>query len=64
MANEIIRTAAEIYEAAMRAQKASFAAEDEDEDDEAASAIYSFWQWMTGNRADDPTAEMTEGLDE
>jgi hypothetical protein len=59
----IIRTEVEIYDAAMRAQKAAFAAEDSGDMDDAAEAIYSFWQWMTGNRSDDPTAEMAEGLE-
>jgi hypothetical protein len=60
--SDIIRTADEIEQAAMRAQAAAFAAEDDGGHDDSAEAIYSFWQWMTGNRADDPTAEMAEGL--
>jgi hypothetical protein len=62
MAAQRVRTDDEIDAAAMRAQKASFAAEDEGDTDDAAEAIYSFWQWMTGNRTDDPTAEMGELL--
>ncbi len=58
MAAPIIRPVEEIEEAAMRAQAASFRAEDAGELDESAEAIYSFWQWMTGNRADDPTMDM------
>jgi len=56
----IIRSEAEIEAAAMRAQKAAFDAEDVNETDDSAEAIYSFWQWMTGNRADDPTVDMSE----
>ena len=56
----IIRSEAEIEAAAMRAQKAAFDAEDVNETDDSAEAIYSFWQWMTGNRADDPTLDMGE----
>jgi hypothetical protein len=58
--SSIIRSEQEIEAAAMRAQKASFTAEDSDEDAEAAEAIYSFWQWMTGNSLTDPTLEMVE----
>ena len=50
----------EIEAAAMRAQKSAFAAEDKGERDESASAIYDFWQWMTGNSSIDPTEEMGE----
>jgi hypothetical protein len=60
--NEIIRSADEIEQAAMRAQAAAFSAEDDGGRDDSAEAIYSFWQWMTGNAADDPTAEMGEAL--
>lgn len=62
MAATVVRTQDEIDAAAMRAQKASFEAEDAGDTDDAAEGIYSFWQWMTGNRPDDPTAEMGEPL--
>jgi hypothetical protein len=62
MAEQRAHTDDEIDAAAMRAQKASFEAEDQGGGDEAAEAIYSFWQWMTGNRPDDPTEEMGESL--
>lgn len=58
----IKRTVEDITNAAMRAQKATFAAEDDGGSDEAAEAIYSFWQWITGNSNTDPTAEMGEDL--
>lgn len=58
VAAEVVRTQDEIDAAAMRAQKASFEAEDAGDTDDAAEAVYSFWQWMTGNRADDPTLDM------
>jgi hypothetical protein len=58
MAAEVVRTQDEIDAAAMRAQKASFEAEDAGDTDDAAEAIYSFWQWMTGNSDTDPTDEM------
>lgn len=56
----IVRSETEVDAAAMRAQAAAFVAEDADETDEPASAIYAFWQWMTGNADADPTAEMGE----
>jgi hypothetical protein len=59
VAAEVVRTQDEIDAAAMRAQKASFEAEDAGGHDEAADAIYTFWQWLTGNGDTDPT----EGMD-
>lgn len=60
MADKIIRSEQEIQDAAMRAQAVAFKAEDEGETDDTAEAIYGFWQWMTGNRDDDPTKDLAE----
>jgi hypothetical protein len=64
MADPIIRTEQEIYDAAMRAQAAAFKAEDAGDTDDTAEGIYKFWQWMTGNASEDPTLELGEGADE
>lgn len=56
--NSIIRGPAEVNAAGMRAQKASFAAEDAGDTDDAAEAVYTFYQWLTGNTDVDPTEEM------
>lgn len=62
MAAQIVKSAEEIEVAAMRAQKASFAAEDEGDTDDLAEGIYSFWQWMTGNSDVDPTLELGDDV--
>lgn len=58
MAVQITRTDEELQDAWNRAQKAAFDAEDAGETDDAASAVYDLFQWMTGNSDADPTAEM------
>jgi hypothetical protein len=61
---QIARTADEINEARLRAQKAAFAADDAGETDDAASAVYDVLQWVLGDLGDDPTIEMAEDDDE
>jgi hypothetical protein len=63
MASPIIKTAQEIQDAAMRAQAAAFDASDRGGTDDTAEGIYGFWQWMTGNRDDDPTLELDVGAE-
>lgn len=62
MAFEIKRTPEEIEQARYRAQAAAFAAEDREEHDDAASAVYDLLQWLAGDSDVDPTEEM--GADE
>jgi hypothetical protein len=57
---QIIRTVEDIDAARFRAQKAAFAAQDDDEFDDAAEAAYGVLQWILGNSDTDPTLEMAE----
>jgi hypothetical protein len=60
----IARSPVDINEARNRAQVAAFAAEDNDETDDAASAVYDFCQWLFGDSDTDPTVEMVESDDD
>jgi hypothetical protein len=64
MAVAVARTAQEIDEARQRAQRVSFAAEDNDSSDEAAEATYQVLQWVLGDRDDDPTQELAVDEDD
>jgi hypothetical protein len=64
MAFEVRRTPEEIEQARQRAQKAAFAAEDRDQADDAANAVYDLLQWLAGDSDADPTEEMGDDPDD
>lgn len=58
----IIRTEQQVTDAMMRAQKAAFDAQDNDDIDDGAEAAYGLLQWLLGYSDTDPTLEMAEDL--